>query len=61
MKKYGIDRNYAKALITQGMRNQNAIDVANIYMGGGVPGVGLNQGGTPINQKQQALNNLYNR
>lgn len=34
MKKYGIDRNFARAIITRQMANDNAINVANIYAGG---------------------------
>jgi len=53
MKKYGIDRNYARALAVQGMRGQNALDVASMYTGayGNSGGVapGLNQRGTASN------------
>ena len=48
MKKYGIDRNYARALAVQSMRGQNALDVANVYMGGGVA-PGLNAQGNIAN------------
>jgi len=68
MKKYGIDRNYARALAVQQMRGQTALDVANINAaaygyGGGYPGVapGLTQQGTPqplINQTNTQQNRL---
>lgn len=57
MKKYGIDRNYAKALAVQAMRGQNALDVANIYMGGGVA-PGLNMQGTPANNQDVGLQQI---
>lgn len=62
MKKYGIDRNYARALTVQAMRGQNALDVANIYTGaytgGAAPGLNR-QGGVqtpyrPLANKQQS-------
>jgi hypothetical protein len=53
MKKYGIDRNYARALTVQAMRGQNALDVAGMYTGaygnGGGVAPGLNQRGTASN------------
>lgn len=53
MKKYGIDRNYARALTVQAMRGQNALDVASMYTGaygnGGGVAPGLNKQGTPSN------------
>lgn len=53
MKKYGIDRNYARALTVQAMRNQNALDVASMYTGaygnGGRVAPGLTQQGTASN------------
>lgn len=53
MKKYGIDRNYARALTVQAMRGQNALDVAGMYTGayGNSGGVapGLNKQGTASN------------
>lgn len=68
MKKYGIDRNYARALAVQAMRGQNALDVASMYTnaygnGGGVA-PGLNrQGGVqtpyqPLANKPQGGSNL---
>lgn len=64
MKKYGIDRNYARALAVQAMRGQNALDVAsmytNAYGNGGVVAPGLNrQGGVqtpyqPLANKPQS-------
>lgn len=35
VKKYGIDRNYARAIAQQAMKNQAALEVANVYIGGG--------------------------
>jgi hypothetical protein len=70
MKKYGIDRNYARALTVQAMRNQNALDVASMYTGayGNSGGVapGLNQKGTAGNVASmdamlQAAHNKNNR
>jgi hypothetical protein len=53
MKKYGIDRNYARALTVQAMRGQNALDVASMYTGaygnGGGVVPGLNRQGTANN------------
>ena len=71
MKKYGIDRNYARALTVQAMRNQNALDVASMYTGaysndGGVA-PGLNRQGAPSNVPAsynvmlQAAHNKNNR
>lgn len=47
VKKYGIDKNYARAIAQQQLRNQGSLAVANTYMsGGGGVAPGLNQGGT---------------
>lgn len=50
VKKYGIDKNYARAIAQQQLRNQGSLAVANTYMsgggGGGQPGRGLTQQGT---------------
>lgn len=48
LKRYGIDVGYKKAIDVQGMRGQNALDVANTYMGGGVA-PGLNAQGNIAN------------
>ena len=70
MKKYGIDRNYARALTVQAMRGQNALDVASMYTGaygnGGGVAPGLNQQGTANNVANmdamlQAAHNKNNR
>jgi hypothetical protein len=70
MKKYGIDRNYARALTVQAMRGQNALDVASIYTGaygnGGGVAPGLNKQGTVSNVASmdamlQAAHNKNNR
>ena len=70
MKKYGIDRNYARALTVQAMRGQNALDVASMYTGaygnGGGVAPGLNQQGTANNVASmdamlQAAHNKNNR
>lgn len=70
MKKYGIDRNYARALTVQAMRGQNALDVASMYTGaygnGGGVAPGLNQQGTANNVAGmdailQAAHNKNNR
>lgn len=45
IRRYGYDSAFARALQVQGMKGQNALDVANIYMGGGVA-PGLNNQGT---------------
>lgn len=46
VKKYGIDKNYARALAVQALRNQGSLAVANTYMGGYQPAPGLTPGGT---------------
>lgn len=70
MKKYGIDRNYARALTVQAMRGQNALDVASMYTGaygsGGGVAPGLNKQGTANNVASmdamlQAAHNKNNR
>jgi hypothetical protein len=71
MKKYGIDRNYARALTVQAMRGQNALDVASMYTGaygnGGGVVPGLNRQGTANNAPAsydtmlQAAHNKNNR
>ena len=70
MKKYGIDRNYARALTVQAMRGQNALDVASMYTGaygnGGGVAPGLNKQGTTNNVASmdamlQAAHNKNNR
>lgn len=71
MKKYGIDRNYARALTVQAMRGQNALDVASMYTGaygnGGGVAPGLNRQGTASNVPAnydtmlQAAHNKNNR
>lgn len=60
VKKYGIDKNYARAIAQQQLRNQGSLAVANTYMsggGGGQPGRGLTQQGTaqPSNSAEGAL------
>lgn len=63
IRRYGYDSAFARALQVQGMKGQNALDVANIYMGGGVaPGLNM-QGGVqtpyqPLVNKQQGGSNL---
>lgn len=68
IKKYGIDKNYARALAQQALRNQGSLAVANTYMSGGAGGVapGLNaQGGvqtsykSPINNQQSQEATLF--
>ena len=47
VKKYGIDKNYARALAQQALKNQGSQAVANTYMGvGRAPATGLTQQGT---------------
>lgn len=41
MRRYGYDLGYRRAIDQQNLRNQNALDVANIYMGGGGVAPGL--------------------
>ena len=56
MKKYGIDRNYARALTVQAMRGQNALDVASMYTGA----YGNRGGAAPgLDQKGNALKSIY--
>lgn len=65
MKKYGIDRNFARALAVQALRNQGALNVANVNaqafgLGGYQTAPGLTQRGNIQNQTaQQQLQNLY--
>jgi hypothetical protein len=56
MKKYGIDRNYARALTVQAMRGQNAFDVAGIYTGAYGNSGGVAPG---LDQKGNALKSIY--
>lgn len=56
MKKYGIDRNYARALTVQAMRGQNALDVASMYTGAYGNGGGTAPG---LDQKGNALKSIY--
>ena len=59
VKKYGIDKNYARAIAQQQLRNQGSLAVANTYMGGGAGGVapGLNaQGGAQTSYKSPVNN-----
>jgi hypothetical protein len=56
MKKYGIDRNYARALTVQAMRGQNALDVAGMYTGTYGNGGGVAPG---LDQKGNALKSIY--
>ena len=51
MRRYGYDTSYNRAIDQQLLRNLGNRDVANIYMGGGTPGVGLQQDGAPIQQQ----------
>jgi hypothetical protein len=55
MKKYGIDRNYARALAVQAMRGQVARDVANINAAAYGTAPGLNRQGTAQQGNEQAL------
>jgi hypothetical protein len=55
MKKYGIDRNYARALAVQAMRGQTARDVANINAAAYGTAPGLNRQGTAQQGNEQAL------
>ena len=55
MKKYGIDRNYARALAVQAMRGQTARDVANINAAAYGIAPGLNRQGTVQQGNEQAL------
>lgn len=63
IRKYGYDSAFARALQVQGMKGQNALDVARTYMGGGVA-PGLNNQGLPqtpyqpLANKQQGGSNL---
>ena len=56
MKKYGIDRNYARALTVQAMRGQNALDVASMYTGAYGNSGGVAPG---LDQKGNALKSIY--
>jgi hypothetical protein len=51
MRRFGYNTNFWRALLQQDLKNQGAIDVANIYAGSYNPGVGLSQGGVPVNQQ----------
>lgn len=51
MKRYGYDTSYNRAIDQQLLRNLGNRDVANIYMGGSTPGVGLQSSGAPVQQQ----------
>lgn len=55
IRKYGYDSAFARALQVQGMKGQNALDVARTYMGGGVA-PGLNNQGLPQTPYQPLAN-----
>lgn len=51
MRRYGYDTSYNRAIEQQRLRNQGNADVANIYMGGVAPGVGLQPSVTTVQQQ----------
>jgi len=59
MKKYGIDKNYARAIAQQQLRNQGSLAVANTYMSGGGGGAapGLNARGGAQTSYKSPVNN----